>query len=328
MTTPIGERVSARPSTASDYLAALRTLIEPALDGVFAATAAPPLIVEAMRYALLGGGKRLRPCLTLAAADSVAPLTGISSGRARDLALPGACAVEMVHTYSLVHDDLPAMDDDALRRGRATTHVVFGEGMAVLAGDGLLTEAFAVLAVPPVGAGTPASPVADAAHRLEALRVLAAAAGAAGMVGGQAIDLAGAGRVPGRSAPVSSLEALEDMHRRKTGALIRAAAAIGAILAGAEPRLVAAIDDYARDLGLAFQIVDDILDVEGSAEALGKTAGKDAAAGKPTYATLLGVDKSRRLARASIDRARAALDRAGLTGALHDIAEWSLGRTS
>ena len=156
--------------------------------------------------------------------------------------------------------------------------------------------------------------------------MLASAAGAAGMVGGQAIDLEGAGRVPGRSAPPFSPEALEDMHRRKTGALIRAAASIGAILAGAAAPLAAAIDDYARDLGLAFQIVDDILDVEGSAAALGKTAGKDAAAGKPTYPALVGLEASRQLARRSIDRARAALEAAGLGGPLHQIAEWSLIR--
>jgi geranylgeranyl pyrophosphate synthase len=316
-------------SDPTGYLDELRgAIIEPALARVLDATGAPPLIVEAMRYALLGGGKRLRPCLTLAAADAVAIAAGSSVDRARALALPGACAVEMIHSYSLVHDDLPAMDDDALRRGRPTTHVVYGDGIAVLAGDGLLTEAFAVLAEAPSRASPAGAPAAEAQRRLDAIGVLGAAAGAAGMVGGQAVDLAGAGRVPGRAAPAFSLATLEDMHRRKTGALIRASAAIGAILAGAPPRLVAAIDAYARDLGLAFQIVDDILDVEGSAEALGKTAGKDAAAGKPTYPSLLGIGESRRLARAAINRARAALDAAGLGGRLQEIAEWSLLRQS
>jgi geranylgeranyl pyrophosphate synthase len=310
------------------YLTALRAIIEPALARAIAAAGAPPLVLDAMRYALLGGGKRLRPCLTLAAAECAGAAAGLPPARAYDLALPGACAVEMVHTYSLVHDDLPAMDDDALRRGRATTHVVYGEGLAILAGDALLTEAFAVLAESPSRASAPGAPAAEAGCRLEAVRVLAAAAGAAGMVGGQAIDLAGAGRVAGPPPPAFTPAALEDMHRRKTGALIRAAAGLGAILAGAGAPIVAAIDAYARDLGLAFQIVDDILDVEGSADALGKTAGKDAAAGKPTYPALFGIDVSRRLAREAIERARAALRSAGLSGRLEDIAEWSEGRRS
>jgi geranylgeranyl pyrophosphate synthase len=316
--------VTRRPEDLDAYLAGLRAEIEPALARVLDRTDAPALIVDAMRYALLGGGKRLRPCLALAAAESAGP--GHASGPSRALALPGACAIEMIHTYSLVHDDLPAMDDDDLRRGRATTHVVYGDGLAVLAGDGLLTEAFAVLAESPSRASLPDAPSAPPATRCDAVRLLASAAGAIGMVGGQAIDLAAAGRVRPLTPSPLTMEALEDMHRRKTGALIRAACSIGALLAGADDRAVQAIDAYARDLGLAFQIIDDVLDVEGTEAQLGKTAGKDAAAGKPTYPALVGLEESRRLARAAVDRAHAALEAASIGGRLHDIADWTLAR--
>jgi geranylgeranyl pyrophosphate synthase len=277
-----------------------------------------------MRYSLLGPGKRLRPCLTLAAADAVAGLAGADIPLARLLALPGACAVEMVHTYSLVHDDLPAMDNDALRRGRPTTHVVHGDGLAILAGDGLLTDAFWVLAAAPAAVHDGA-PIAAADRRLRAVSILAAAAGSPGMVGGQAIDLASVGRV-GAHTDALAPAALEDMHARKTGALIRAASTIGAVLAGGDDRVVDAIDRFAADLGLAFQIVDDILDVEGSNEALGKTAGKDAASGKPTFPALYGLDRSKQLAADCVARAHAALDSARVGGRLGDIADWSLGR--
>ena len=317
---------AARPDVAA-YLAELRQIIETALPRALPASA-PPLILDAMKYALLGGGKRLRPCLTLAVAESVGAARALDRAHARSLALPAACAVEMVHTYSLVHDDLPAMDDDALRRGRPTTHVVYGDGLAILVGDGLLTEAFAVLsassaAIVPDGAPEPATE-----HRLRAMAVLARAAGAIGMVGGQTIDLAAAGRVTGVATSGFDAPALEDMHARKTGALIRAAASIGAIVTGADELTLAAIDAYARELGLAFQIVDDLLDVEGSRDALGKTAGKDAAAGKPTYPALHGVETSRRLAVECVERAKAALASAGMTGRLAEIAAWSLARTS
>jgi geranylgeranyl pyrophosphate synthase len=229
----------------------------------------------------------------------------------------------MVHTYSLVHDDLPAMDDDALRRGRPTTHVVYGDGMAILAGDGLLTDAFATLAQSPSPAARPGDPEASVDRRLRATATLAAAAGSVGMVGGQALDLAAAGT----AASTHAAAALEDMHARKTGALIRAAAVMGAILADGDAVQIAAIDAYARDLGLAFQIVDDVLDVEGSAADLGKTAGKDAAAGKLTFPALYGLEASRRMAASCVDRARAALADVRLSGRLGDIASWSLGRT-
>lgn len=309
----------------SAYLDELRQTLEPALEEVVASGRYPTLIADAMRYSLMGGGKRLRPCITLAVAERVGALQNLPADDARAIALPAACAVEMIHSYSLVHDDLPAMDDDHLRRGRPTTHVVFGDGAAILAGDGLLTEAFAVLAQSP-------SPLVDAGpaptpeQRLRAIAVLARAAGATGMVGGQAIDLAAAGRVPSVTSPIFDASGLEDMHARKTGALIRASATIGAIVVGAQDNVVQAIDDYAREIGLAFQIVDDLLDVEGSHEALGKTAGKDAAAGKPTYPALFGIDESRRLAAGCVERAKRALATVGLGGRLDQIADWSLVR--
>jgi geranylgeranyl diphosphate synthase type II len=279
-----------------------------------------------MRYSLMAGGKRLRPCLTLASAEAAGATAGVSAARARDLALPAAVAVEMIHSYSLIHDDLPAMDNDELRRGRPTSHVVHGDGLAILAGDALLTEAFAVIAGPASGVLAADAEVADPSRRLRAVQLLAVAAGAKGMVGGQAIDLAAAGRVPGHTARLDQSAALEDMHARKTGALIAASATIGAVLAGAQEPVVHAIGAYARELGLAFQIIDDVLDVEGSDEALGKTAGKDAAAGKPTYPALYGLEESRRKAAACVDRATAALAAAGVTGRLADIAAWSLER--
>jgi len=330
--------MAAPPESAlAAYLDSLRRLVNDALARVLP-PAAPPIIADAMRYALAGGGKRLRPCLALAVADAVAGRAGITVADARLLALPGACAVEMVHTYSLVHDDLPAMDNDDLRRGRPTSHVVYGDGLAILVGDGLLTDAFAIVARGPsaalsTDAAAPATKrtfleLAATVWRLRALEVLAEAAGSAGMVGGQAIDLAAAGRV--RSQPATRFDgpALEDMHARKTGALIRAAAVMGAVTVGADEATRSAIDRYATELGLAFQIVDDVLDVEGSDATLGKTAGKDAAAGKPTYPSIYGVEHSRRLAAECIERAKATLSAEGIGGRLGEIADWSLERRS
>jgi len=310
----------------ADYLALLRRDIEDGLTRALTLPAAPAVITQAMRYSLLSGGKRLRPCLTLAAAEATGAPIGVSAADARQLALPAAVAVEMIHSYSLIHDDLPAMDNDALRRGRPTSHVVHGDGLAILAGDGLLTEAFGVIAATPSMVSPAGTPAADPSRRLRAIATLAEAAGAAGMVGGQAIDLAAAGRIPGRAAQGASAAALEDMHARKTGALIRAATTMGAILAGAGDDVVRAIDDYARDLGLAFQIIDDVLDREGSSATLGKTAGKDAAEGKPTYVALYGADESRRLAAGCVARANASLARVGIEGRLAEMAEWSLTR--
>ncbi|MBI3401379.1 MAG: polyprenyl synthetase family protein [Acidobacteria bacterium] len=274
-----------------------------------------------MRYCVFAGGKRLRPVLTLAAADAVAQRQRAPAEASVALALPAACAIEMIHTYSLIHDDLPAMDDDVLRRGRATLHVVYGEGIAILAGDGLHAEAFGLLAREPAS-----DDPAVAARKLQVLRAVAEAAGAAGMVGGQAIDLQAAGQAPGHPVTLNA-ESLRAMHARKTGALIRAAAVSGAIMAGADRALVEAVDRYAADVGLAFQIVDDILDVEGDPASLGKTAGKDAAGAKPTYPAFFGLARSRQLADECSERAHQVLAGAGLTdGWLPAIADWIVRR--
>jgi geranylgeranyl diphosphate synthase type II len=299
----------------ADYIGARRAQIDEALTRFLPS---PPVfprgLYEAMRYSLDAGGKRLRPILTLAAAEAVAPPS--TAAHAIELALPAACAVELIHTYSLIHDDLPAMDDDSLRRGRPTNHVVYGDGMAILAGDGLLTEAFALLSVEPRDPDL-------APRKIRAIHTIASAAGASGMVGGQAIDLLAVGS--------STLDeySLQDMHARKTGALIRAAAVAGAIMGGGSNDAIAAVDEFGRHLGLAFQIVDDILDVEGDAKDLGKTAGKDAMAGKPTYPSTYGLDESRRLAGERHEDAMAALRSAGLAESrLADIADWVIKRTN
>jgi geranylgeranyl pyrophosphate synthase len=228
----------------------------------------------------------------------------------------------MIHTYSLIHDDLPAMDDDELRRGRPTLHMVYGEGMAILAGDGLHAEAFGLLAREPQ-TGDPVL----AARKLRVISLIGEAAGASGMVGGQAIDLDAVGTKTTRASKPLDVDGLREMHARKTGALIRASVAAGAVMAGADERLLAALDRYASEIGLAFQIVDDILDIEGAAVTLGKTAGKDAAAGKPTYPAFYGLDQSRRLAADCFSRADEALQRVGLEQSrLADIARWIVDR--
>jgi len=270
----------------------------------------PAPVAEAMRYSLTAGGKRLRPVLCLASAEAV-------GGSTADV-LSAACAIELIHTYSLVHDDLPAMDDDSMRRGRPTLHVVAGEGMAILAGDGLLTEAFHVLA----------GLQGDPARVLRAIGLIAGAAGPIGMVGGQAIDLACVTPDPqGHTAPPLDGAGLAAMHAKKTGALIRASAVAGAILGGGAEAQIAAIDAAASEFGLAFQIVDDILDVEGDAAELGKSPGKDAAAGKPTYPALYGIARSRQMAEACIARATASLAAADLADSwLLGIGRWIVER--
>jgi geranylgeranyl pyrophosphate synthase len=308
---------------------ARRKEIELALDSSLSqAPHTPAILSDAMRYSLLGGGKRLRPLLALASAEGVAQAIGASEAAARDLAMPAACALEMIHTYSLIHDDLPSMDDDDLRRGRPTSHVVHGEGMAILAGDGLQAEAFRLLAREPQGFHP-----ALMTRKLRVLALIAEAAGSIGMVGGQAMDLDAVGsREPGagnRATKQLTPETLRDMHARKTGALIRASVAAGAIMGGATDALFAALDAYGTEIGLAFQIVDDILDEEGSAATLGKTAGKDKAAGKPTYPAFFGLDRSRELASECQTKAGAALERAGLLDSpLAEIAAWIIERRS
>ncbi len=329
----------------SAYVESRRAAVEDALRRFLPAPpACPAIVAEAMRYSLDAGGKRLRPILTLAAAEALTSAPDRAPGCARTvdeahhLAMPAACAIELIHTYSLIHDDLPAMDDDTMRRGRPTLHVVYGEGVAILAGDALQAEAFGLLAREPAtlfpgGAlgGREEGRRELQARKLETASRIAAAAGAGGMVGGQAVDLEAAGttNLPGRVRPVLDAAGLRAMHAMKTGALIRAAAVSGAIMAGGTPAQVDAIDRFAAELGLAFQIVDDILDVEEASDTLGKTAGKDAAADKPTYPALFGVEASRRLADEAIDRAEAAVTAAGLTdGRLLDIAGWVVRRRS
>ena len=290
--------------------AALEAVLPPAPD-------CPPVLRDAMSYSLLAGGKRLRPMLCLASADAV--------GGNRAHALPAACAIELIHTYSLIHDDLPAMDNDTMRRGRPTLHVVAGEGMAILAGDGLLTQAFDLLATEPRSTNPEI-----VSNKLEVIRIVAAAAGPIGMVGGQAIDLASVTPdTQGQTVVSLDERGVRVMHGKKTGALIRASAMAGAIMGGGTPDQVTAIDDAAGEFGLAFQIVDDVLDVSAASSDLGKTAGKDAAAGKPTYPALYGVEASRRMAHECLERAEARLSAAGVADArLLDIGRWIVERSN
>ena len=311
--------------TFEGYLEARRKEVDSALQTWLPKPPGTPnVIAEAIRYSLIGGGKRLRPMLTLASAEAVAEVTGASEAAARDAAMAAACAIEMIHTYSLIHDDLPAMDDDELRRGRPTAHVVQGEGMAILAGDALQAEAFALLAREPEGHHPTL-----VARKLRVIGAIAEAAGAAGMVGGQAIDLAAVKPGPHHTPTPLDADGLQAMHLRKTGTLIRASVAAGAIMGGADDRIFAALDAYGLEIGLAFQIVDDILDEEGSAKTLGKTAGKDRAAGKPTYPAFFGLERSREMALACHDNARRSLELAGLLDSrLADIASWIIVRRS
>lgn len=247
----------------------------------------PAELHRAMRYAVLGGGKRLRPLLVYA--------TGTAFGATPDRLDAAAAAVEIIHAYSLVHDDLPAMDDDSLRRGRPTCHIAFGEAMAILAGDALQALAFEVLA-------NDAALDVDATMRLEMLRTLGNACGSHGMAGGQAFDLAAVGQ---RLTPAE----LERMHVHKTGALIRASVRLGALAAGcADAATLAALETYGHCIGLAFQVRDDLLDIEADTEQLGKTAGKDLAANKPTYPAILGIEASRAELASLTARALRALD--------------------
>jgi farnesyl diphosphate synthase len=268
---------------------ALQALIlraEQALDrSLPPAEQSPADLHRAMRYAVLGGGKRLRPLLVYAAAHALG-----EDGPQLDAA---ACAVELIHAYSLVHDDLPAMDDDALRRGRPTCHIVFGEAMAILAGDALQALAFEILA-------DDTSRQTDTATGMAMLRTLGRACGAEGMAGGQALDLAAVGH------PLT-LGELEHMHACKTGALIRASVQLGALAAGADGDTLQALDRYAHAVGLAFQVRDDVLDVEGESAVIGKTAGKDAAAAKPTFPSIIGLDASRARLAELTDTALAAI---------------------
>nr|WP_275888426.1 farnesyl diphosphate synthase [Desulfobulbus alkaliphilus] len=244
--------------------------------------------IESMRYSLFVGGKRIRPILCLAGAEAVDP-----SEATRKKTLTVACALECIHTYSLIHDDLPAMDDDDLRRGKPTNHRVFGEAAAILAGDGLLTYAFDLLS----GQASAALPDAD---RIRIINLIARAAGPLGMVGGQSLDMLHEGKQIG-------YETLRTIHYSKTGALITASVVSGAIVAGADPEQEMALETYGGHIGLAFQIVDDLLDVEATTEELGKPAGSDMKAEKSTYPSLLGRGTSRTMAREAVQAAISAL---------------------
>jgi geranylgeranyl diphosphate synthase, type II len=284
--------------TFSEYLKQRQQAVDCELDRLVPSETAPPQTIHrAMRYSLFAGGKRIRPILCLEASRAVADSApGVERA---------ACALEMVHTYSLIHDDLPALDNDDLRRGRPTCHKQFGEAMAILAGDALLTLAFQVLGSAEQAAGA------------SLVRELAEASGTVGgMIGGQVADLEGEGQAP-------TAELLETIHRAKTGALLRASVRMGAICAGADSGQLAALTCYGQHVGLAFQIVDDILDVEQPSEALGKTAGKDAQQQKITFPAVYGLEESRRMAEAQRQGAHRALagfrERAGRLRELADL---------
>ncbi|SFU90066.1 polyprenyl synthetase family protein [Alicyclobacillus macrosporangiidus] len=283
----------ARPPVDVDrYIAETGAAVSAYLATVFPADAQPARLFEAMNYSLLAGGKRIRPILCLAAARSF--------GVREEDAMPAAAALELVHTYSLIHDDLPAMDDDDLRRGRPTNHRVFGEATALLAGDGLLTEAFALLSQP---LNVPPE------RQLQMIQTLARAAGPYGMVGGQQADME-ANRTTG------SLDQLAFIHRRKTGMLIQASVVIGGLFAALGPAEREALAAFGIEIGHAFQIVDDWLDVSGDTEALGKQTGADERMQKLTYPSLIGLERTRQLAEERYEAAVSALEAAGIDAPL------------
>jgi geranylgeranyl diphosphate synthase, type II len=267
------------------YLGERQSQVEAALDRALP-LAYPEKIYAAMRYSLLAGGKRLRPILTIASCELL--------GGTADMAMATACAMEMVHTMSLIHDDLPAMDNDDYRRGQLTNHKVYGEDIAILAGDGLLAYAFEHMAR--ATTGVPIERI------LQAIIHLTTAAGAGGLVGGQVVDLESEGQSD------VTLETLGYIHAHKTGALLESCVVCGGIIAGGSPGDLERLSRYAQNIGLAFQIIDDILDITATSEELGKTAGKDIAAEKITYPKLLGIEESQRRATALVNEAKAALD--------------------
>lgn len=295
----------------ADWSASQRNAVELALGEWVAnpeTAPGPAGLGEAMRYAVLDGGKRLRPLLALAASEAV-------NGN-RGAAMRAACAVELIHAYSLVHDDMPCMDNDLLRRGKPTVHVKFGQAQALLAGDALQALAFEVL--------TPDDGSVDSALQALLCRMLASAAGCNGMAGGQAIDLASVG------LPLDA-EQLHQMHRLKTGALLRASVMMGASCGNPSPQVRAALGEYGACVGLAFQVVDDVLDVTADSATLGKTAGKDAAQSKPTFVSIMGLEESQAYASQLLARALASLDTlgpdaSGATSALRSLADMLVNR--
>ena len=265
------------------YLIEKRTLVDDALEKYLSETIGPKEeLYKAMRYSLFAGGKRLRPILCIAAAEAV-------GGNYEDV-MPVACAFEMIHTYSLIHDDLPAMDDDELRRGKPTNHMVFGEAMAILAGDGLLTEAFRVMACNEL------LEKAGAERFRKVMETVACASGAQGMVAGQALDIMAEGKKIDTSL-------METIHAHKTGALLKASVTTGAILGGGTDKDLEYLERYGKNIGLAFQISDDILDIEGNSEEMGKQAGVDIERGKNTYPSIYGMEKSKIMLKEIIDNA-------------------------
>ena len=299
---------------AAAYPVELQEQVDEYLDGLrFAAEPGTARLEEAMRYSLLAGGKRIRPVLALATAEAL--------GRSPDQVLPLAAAIEMIHTYSLIHDDLPAMDDDELRRGQPTCHVAFGEDVAILAGDGLFAEALRLALAEQQGEPT---------NVLAAVRELVTAAGTHGMVGGQFLDVAGADAVDLRAGGAREHTiSLRRLHELKTGALI--AASVGCILAleGLDGPATMPFRRFAAELGVVFQIVDDILDVTGDEAELGKPRGSDERHGKATYVSVFGLDRARELAKETHASARAALAEAeGATGRLTQIADYILTRST
>ncbi len=288
------------------YLKERQVLMEDCMQTLIPEQTGPlARVTEAMRYSLFAGGKRLRPFLLMAAADAVG-----TDGRRF---LHAACAMEMIHTYSLIHDDLPAMDDDDYRRGHLTNHKVFGEAMAILAGDGLLTLAFETLL---------SQPEVSSEKLAQVAREIAQAAGPSGMVGGQAIDLASEDQQP-------TPEVMKLMHRLKTGALFRASLRAGAILGGGSPEDIQSLTDYAEQFGLAFQITDDILDVTGTEEVLGKPIGSDEKNHKATYVSVYSLPEARLMAKAAVDEAIDSLNRFGdKAWVLRSLSEYLLTRDS
>ena len=298
--------MSALEKQAVSYLDQCRSLVDATLAKRLSNdNASAPMLLEAMRYSVLGGGKRVRPALCMAAANAV--------GQNDETALIPACAIELIHAYSLIHDDLPAMDDDELRRGRPTTHIAYNEATAILAGDALQTLAFEWLADAPG--------ISDRT-RLAMIRELASGSGHRGMVGGQAIDLESVGKK-------ITIEHLEAMHRHKTGALIVASVRMGALTAPeVTDRQLEALTAYAQTLGLAFQVQDDLLDIEGDTTVIGKPQGSDLARGKPTYPALMGADNARRYLTELLDSALASLSIFGSEGAtLRAMADYVVART-
>src|SRR6185369_605716 len=272
-------------------------------------TELPHSVHKAMRYSVFAGGKRVRPILMLAACQAV--------GGDTERAIPAACAMEMIHTYSLIHDDLPAMDDDDFRRGNPTNHKVFGEAIAILAGDALLTEAFILLGSPEYAEKT------GAERLLPVIREIAWCAGSHGMVGGQVVDMESEGK---RDVDLATVQYI---HTHKTGALIKASVKSGALLGGADERQLSSITRFGEVIGLAFQIADDILDIEGSTEELGKDAGSDQARGKATYPAVIGIEESRRRAAELLDMAIESLDSIGeKANPLREIAKFIISRKS